>query len=107
MTYLHNKACVIREVKAAVRRKRAACFDGDKEKIQTAHTELEATIKQGQRKYKERVEGQMSSNNTRGLWKGMKSVSVRLMLKCLPKQQISKYMFCVWRPGSALITPHR
>lgn len=37
--------------------------------------ELKVIIRQGKLKYKEKVEGNMSCSNTRGLWNGMKSIT--------------------------------
>jgi len=36
---------------------------------------LKIIIRQGKLKYKEKVEGNMSCSNTRGLWNGMKSIT--------------------------------
>ena len=54
---------------------KAVIISGDKEKIEIAQNELKAIIKQDKCKYNERVEGQMSNSNTRGLWNGMKSIT--------------------------------
>ena len=56
------------KVKAAINRKTAAFFSWDKEKMKAAQKELKAII------YKEKDEGQMSNRNTKGLWKGMKTI---------------------------------
>ena len=58
------------EIKAGINRKKAAFF-----KIKAGQKELKAIIKKGKHKYKEKVEGQMSNRNTKGLWKGIKTIS--------------------------------
>lgn len=70
----NNKPWVTREVKAAINKKKAF-YSGDKERIKDAQRELKVIIRQGKQKYKERVEGNMSCTNTRGLWNGMKSIT--------------------------------
>lgn len=70
-----NKPWVTSEVKAAINRKKAAFYSGDKERVKDAQRELKVVIRQGKRKYKEKVEGLLSNSNTRGLWNGMKSIT--------------------------------
>lgn len=71
----NNKPWVTREVKAAINKKKAAFYSGDKERIKDAQRELKVIIRQGKQKYKESVEGKMTISNTRGLWNGMKCIT--------------------------------
>ncbi len=70
-----NKPWVTGEVKAAINIKKAAFYSGDKDRIRDAQRSLKAAIRQGKRDYKEKVEGHMSSSNTRELWNGMRSIT--------------------------------
>ena len=71
----NDKPWMSREVKVAINQKRRAFYSGDADLIKSAQKDLKAKIKQAKLKYKDRVERQMSNTNTRGLWKGMKSIT--------------------------------
>ncbi len=64
---------VTSEVTAVINRKKAAFANRDKDKIKTAYREMRNG--QGKRNYRLRVEDQLSSSNSRDLWKGMKVIT--------------------------------
>lgn len=66
---LNNKAWITSGVKSTLNRKKAALVSRDNDQIKATQSELRNVIRQDKRHCKLKVEGQLSSSDTTGLWK--------------------------------------
>lgn len=53
----------------------AAYREGDREKRRLVQRELKRSLKQAKEEYKKKVERKLQHNNTREVWRGMKTIT--------------------------------
>lgn len=73
--FQNNKPWITSDIKVLLNQKKMAFRDGDREKLKLVQRELKGTIKQAKLAYKRKVERKLQDNNTRKVWKGMRTIT--------------------------------
>ena len=70
----NNKPWVTKELKQLLNDKKRAFMENDKQKRKSVQKEINNKIKECQNNYKNKLEAKFKSNDSKGVWQGMKNI---------------------------------
>ena len=73
--YPNNKPWVSKALKALFHKRKLAFQRGDMDTVKEVRKEVRAELEKAKLRYKEKVEAELSSNNTKSAWNGMKTMT--------------------------------
>jgi len=71
--HLNNKPWITSDIKDLLNQKKRAFQKGHGEKRRTVQQELKKTLRQAKVEYKKKLERQLENNNTKEVWRGMRT----------------------------------
>ena len=73
--YPNNKPWITSDIKDLLNQKKRVFQNGDAEKRKSVQQELKKTLRQAKVEYKKKVERQLENNNTKEVWRGMRTIT--------------------------------
>ena len=73
--YPNNKPCITSDIKYLLNQKKMAFQNGDGERRRNVQWELKKTLRRAKVQYKKKIERQLENNNTKELWRGMRTIT--------------------------------
>ena len=73
--YPNNKPWITSDIKDLLNQKKRAFQKGDGEKRRSVQQELKKTLCQAKVEYKKKAERQLENNNTKKVWRGMRTIT--------------------------------
>ena len=73
--YPNNKPWITSDIKDLLNQKKMAFQNGDGERRRDVQRELKKTLRRAKVEYKKKVERQLENNNTKEVWRGMRTIT--------------------------------
>ena len=73
--YPNNKPWITSDIKDLLNQKKRASQNGDGERWRNVQRELKKTLRLAKVEYKKKVERQLENNNTKEVWRGIRTIT--------------------------------